>query len=61
MAIQSNAFGRVRLSGEDAKKFDRQVRFGRPKAAASKNVAQGVELVKALRGKSDRLSFSLKK
>ena len=61
MAIQSNAFGRVRLSGDDAKKFERQVKFGRPKAAASKNVAQGVALVQALRSKGDRLSFSVKK
>lgn len=61
MAIQSNAFGRVRLSGEDAKKFERQVKFGRPKPHARDNVSQGVELVQALRSKGDRLSFNIKK
>ncbi len=61
MAIQSSAFGRVLLSGEDAKKFERQVKFGRPKPNARDNVAQGVELVHALRSKGNRLSFSVKK
>lgn len=41
MAIISNAFGRVHLTEEDAKKFERQVRYGRPNDAARESVKQG--------------------
>lgn len=58
MAIESNLFGRLRLSGDDAEKFKRQVRFGRPKANAKDNIAAGVELVKEMRRNGDCLRFS---
>lgn len=58
MAIQSNAFGRVTLTGEDAKKFKRQVTFGRPKAGARENVARGVELAKAFRSSGSCLKIA---
>jgi len=47
MSIQSHAFGRVTLTGEDAKKFKRQVSHGKPKAAAVENVKRGVVLSRA--------------
>ena len=31
MSIRSSTFGSVRLSGEDARKFIAQVKYGRPK------------------------------
>ena len=40
MAIYSNPFGGVRLTGEDAEKFLRQVRYGRPNAAAKATAAR---------------------
>ena len=48
MAIQSKAFGRVKLTKSDAKKFRSQVTYGRPKAAAVEAVQRGVELARAL-------------
>ena len=47
MAIYSNPFGGVRLTGEDAEKFLRQVRYGRPNAAAKATAAR----VKVMREK----------
>lgn len=40
MAIYSNPFGSVRLTGEDAEKFLRQVRYGRPNAAVKATKAR---------------------
>lgn len=57
MAIQSNAFGRVTLTGEDAKKFKRQVTFGRPKASAKENVERGVKLVREFRASKNEFTF----
>lgn len=51
MSIKSNAFGRVVLTDQDADKFRAQVTYGRPKAAAIKNVASGVTLSQTLRAK----------
>jgi hypothetical protein len=50
MAIKSNAFGGVVLSGADAKKFENQVRFGKPKPAARENAKRGAELLRQMRG-----------
>jgi hypothetical protein len=44
MSIKSHAFGRVTLTGEDAKKFKAQVTYGRPKAAAVESAKRGVEM-----------------
>ena len=60
MSIVSTAFGRVVLTDADAKKFKAQVTYGRPKAAAVKSVASGVELSKQLR-EAGSISISLKK
>lgn len=43
MSIQSHAFGRVTLTGEDARKFKRQMTHGKPKKAAVESVKRGVE------------------
>jgi len=48
MSIKSNAFGRVVLTDADAAKFKNQVTYGRPKAAAKRNVVEGVKLSRAL-------------
>ena len=49
MSIKSDAFGRVELTGDDAKKFRRQVTFGRAKPAAKAAVARGVALSQSLK------------
>jgi hypothetical protein len=48
MSIKSHAFGRVTLTGEDAKKFRNQVTYGKPKAAAKQSVKQGVKISRKL-------------
>lgn len=42
MSIKSNAFGGVVLTGEDAKKFQAQVTYGKPSKAAVTSVARGL-------------------
>ena len=44
MSIHSHAFGRVTLTGDDAKKFKRQVSHGQPKKAAVETLVRGVKL-----------------
>jgi hypothetical protein len=59
MSIQSHAFGRVVLTDSDAAKFKAQVTYGRPKAAAKKNVAAGIKLSDDL-AKNGSIKFQLK-
>lgn len=42
MAVHSNTFGGLQLSGEDAKKFRSQVRSGNPSAAAKTSALNGM-------------------
>lgn len=49
MSIQSNAFGRVVLTDADARKFQAQATYGRPKKAAKASAAQGAELSRELK------------
>lgn len=49
MAIKSNAFGRVTLSGQDAKKFEKQVTYGKPKVAAKANAKRGAEMLRKMK------------
>lgn len=49
MSIQSHAFGRVVLTDSDADKFKAQVTYGRPKAAAKRNVVEGVQMSRDLK------------
>lgn len=44
MAVISSMFGSVTLTEEDAKKFKRQVTYGKPKAAAKVSIERGVKL-----------------
>jgi hypothetical protein len=60
MAIVSNAFGRVTLSGADAKKFEAQVTHGKPKAAAAKSAARGRELLKGLKSGNGTVKLAVK-
>lgn len=48
MGIKSHAFGRVTLTGQDAKKFKNQVVYGRAKPAAVKGIKSGVALVRQM-------------
>lgn len=51
MSIKSNAFGRVTLTEEDARKFRKQVSFGKPKQAATESVKRGVQMVQSFQSK----------
>lgn len=46
MSIKSSTFGGVRLSGEDAEKFRKQVAHGRPKKAAKESAKRGESLLR---------------
>ena len=59
MAINSHAFGRVWLTDGDARKFNNQVTYGRPKPAAGESVKRGVEMAKAFQ-QSGKVTLSLK-
>ncbi|MFO1083202.1 MAG: hypothetical protein U1E21_01445 [Reyranellaceae bacterium] len=59
MSITSTAFGRVYLTGKDAKKFKSQVRYGRASAASRDAVEAGVKLSKQLDAKG-HVTFKLK-
>lgn len=47
VAIYSNTFGGLRLSGEDAVKFRNQVRYGRPSKAAKETANRGRQMAEA--------------
>jgi hypothetical protein len=59
MSIRSHAFGRVTLTGQDARKFKNQVAYGKPSAAAKASVRSGVKLSR-LYEKTGRLSVRVK-
>lgn len=59
MAVISSTFGSVTLTGDDAKKFKRQVTFGKPKATAKASVARGVELAKNFRANDRELTIKV--
>lgn len=46
MSVKSSTFGGVRLSGEEAEKFRRQVAYGKPKAAAHTAAERGRIMLK---------------
>jgi hypothetical protein len=48
MSIKSHAFGRVTLTGRDARKFKNQVIYGKAKPAAKASMKRGVVLVRKL-------------
>lgn len=48
MAVHSNTFGGLQLSGEDAKKFRSQVTSGRPSSAAKASALKGVAAAQQL-------------
>lgn len=59
MSIKSYAFGRVSLTGEDAKKFKNQVVYGKPKKEAVEAVKRGVALSRAFK-QSGSVTLDLK-
>lgn len=59
MSIKSDSFSGVFLTKEDAKKFRRQVTYGRPTAAAVESVRSGVKLAAEFE-KSGKIVFTIK-
>lgn len=59
MAIRSDAFGRVTLTGDDAKKFQAQVTYGRPSKAAKDTAKQGVEVARRFSESGGKLKVAL--
>ncbi len=59
MGINSHAFGRVLLTDDDARKFNNQVTYGRPKPAASESVKRGIELSKTFQ-QAGKVTLSVK-
>jgi len=57
MSIRSNSFGRVTLTGSDAKKFKAQATYGRPKAAARQSLKDGIALARSM--ESGKLTLKL--
>jgi hypothetical protein len=60
VSIKSNAFGRVTLTDEDAKKFRDQVSYGKPKQAAKDSVRRGMEMVKSFQD-TGKVTIKLKR
>lgn len=60
MSIKSTAFGGVTLTGNDAKKFLNQVRYGRPKSAAMDTARRGSAMLSTIQ-QSGSLSFTIEK
>ncbi len=48
MSIKSNAFGRVELTGADAKKFKAQATYGRAKKEAKQSALRGAAMAEEL-------------
>lgn len=51
MGVRTTFFGVTKLTGKDAKKFRRQVAYGRPNKAALDSLARGNEILKQLHTK----------
>jgi len=51
MSVETSTFGALRLSGEDARKFKNQMRYGRPKKAAKAAAARGKGMMAQFRKK----------
>jgi len=45
MSVRTTVFGAVRLSGEDAQKFKKQVKYGRSNRAARDTLERGSKLL----------------
>ncbi len=61
MAITSNAFGRVTLTGEDAAKFKKQAAYGRPSKAAIEAAKRGAVMSKKMQENGGKLTFRVTK
>jgi hypothetical protein len=48
VAVHSNTFGGLHLTGADARKFRNQAKYGRPNKAAKTSAAKGVASAKVL-------------
>lgn len=61
MAVKSSAFGSVTLTEDDARKFKRQVVYGRPKASAKEGVQLGMKMATEFRNSDRSLTFTAPK
>jgi hypothetical protein len=61
MAIKSHAFGRVTLTGDEARKFRNQMAHGKPKAAAVAGLKRSVEMSRSFRKNGGKLTLKLKR
>ena len=61
MAINSHAFGRVKLTGRDAKKFKAQVTHGKPKKAAVEAVKRGMAINRQSRENGGKILITVKR
>lgn len=59
--IKSNAFGRVTLTDEDAKKFRNQVAYGKPKQAAKDSVQRGSQMLQSFQANRGKVTVKLGK
>lgn len=59
MAVNSSSFSSVTLTDEDAKKFKRQITYGKPKPAANTSVSRGVELADQFRSAGRSLTITV--
>ncbi|KNY10804.1 hypothetical protein AKG11_33010 [Shinella sp. SUS2] len=59
MAVISSAFGQVKLTDDDAKKFRNQVTYGKPKASAVKTASRGSAMFKEYQT-SGKVTFKAK-
>lgn len=51
MAVQTSFFGVTKLTGEDSKKFRRQMTYGKPTQAAEASLARGTKMLAQLQAK----------
>jgi hypothetical protein len=59
MSIKSNAFGRVTLTGADARKFRNQATYGKPKAAAARHLKEGLKMMKRSTSTKGKFVFNI--
>lgn len=59
MAVISSAFGQVKLTDDDAKKFRNQVTYGKPKATAKTTASKGSALFRQYQSKG-KVTFKAK-
>ncbi len=60
MGVKTSVFGSVTLTNEEAEKFVRQVKYGRPKKNAAKLLREGRTLLKKFEEQGDVMLYPRK-